>query len=183
MKTRGILLLTILSTITAYAGESSGGGGFAFMNSKAILRDSIKETTALLEHRDQDCVNRELAAMGAGPVDLERIKTIISKTRLNFLDERVRKNDEGVMEPLVLDYGTNESGPYIETLKLFFVGFMTYQENGPGSIGNRNLVNNLLLHEASHHFKYNDKQAEYFSTFLTTQKFDPPYHVYYPCGK
>ncbi len=132
-------------------GTSSGGGGFMFYNtSGAHLRSVAAETAArlsgLTESQFRSIVSRYApnAPANARRVVIEAVRGV----RSDFTHgERLRTNPEGVLEPLLFDYGIDGSGrPFITALRAYFEVYnkatLTRRE--------QDQVRTLLIHEASH---------------------------------
>jgi hypothetical protein len=170
---RLVPLLALLASLPAHAGgDSTKGGGFAFSRSSdVLLTQSIEMTLGTFSRVDPVCLNRVLEQRGLPTVNLEEVARLIRETRRSYMKEASRVNPEGAEEPLVFDYGTDAKGKYIEALKIFFIGYMTYNPSYPGDNQKRlqNMVGDMLLHEASHHFGYNELQARAFRRLLSNQ--------------
>jgi hypothetical protein len=155
------LLLMALPAKPGHAGQEKGGG-FAFSGTSGVLlTEAIQEKVKSFSFFDKACVNKVLEKRGLPQLDFDKMAKLILETRRAYTKEDIRKNLDGDDEPLAFNYGTDANGQYIEAQKIFFVGHMTYDRNAHKQEKKRLIqrVGDYLVHEASHHFGYNEQQA------------------------
>lgn len=156
-------------------GASSGGGGYVTKNSKKILELVVGDLSKEIR-RASPFLFKDLPKGWTQ----EKFADVLGNIRMNSTKDIQRDNSD-----LLFNYGTDEKGPYIEALRPFFTvyGHIPYTflemyktENFNKSSEFENLESNLkatildlklkVLHEVSHHFGKDEKQAETFSLDL-----------------
>lgn len=151
--------LGLLLQSNSWGGGASDGGAFAFRNPSALLKNvaSTSFTEEYANRVDNECFNRELKKVGLKPIPIKKMYQIIRNYRENINGEETRKTPEGRMEPLLMNYGIDpETGEgYIEALKLFYIGYIAVKDFS--SVWSD--VQDLLVHEASHLFDYDELEA------------------------
>ncbi len=175
-----LLNLSLACAFKATAGGVADGGGFAYQAPRtALVVASSQLTEMLLSFKWPDrkaCLNEQLKERYLPAIDPELMAKVISDLRHEPSKELERKNYRGELEPLVMNYGSDALGPYIEVLKPFYIGFMAYNPAIPGMLDQ---VKTLLLHESSHVFGYTEMEANVFSfTFINQgDTFHSPFNV------
>ena len=163
-KTALSIVLFLFHSLANAGGGQEGNGGFAFSKSAGAssLRFFSHELYQRLGWLDETCVNDRLRNANLKPIELEKLRNIIVSVRRNYLSSAIGKNPDGEPEPLLFAYGVDDKGPYIEAQQIFFISFLV-----PPSVEQSGMVRwiivKALLHEASHHFDYNDDEAAEFA--------------------
>jgi len=199
MKMITTLTILLIMPICSWAVRDTkgvGNGGFAYKNAITLLNAAQNDLSEWLFKLNEGCINSKLSPHGLSPVSTRRLGQAIKNMKSSYQKNKNSINPSGDTLPLMFTYGTSKEGiEHIEALQPFFVAYMSnaYTRN----INQKNIYHNgsvimrrrlaegvfaevqgLLLHEASHIFKYSELDAEKFAREMMSIKFSKDEYNY-----
>lgn len=135
--------LTHCSSPEQHEGTSSGGGGFAGENSQALIKKSSEDLGRMLRTLNP----KALKNLPQGWTK-DKLADVVENIRLQ---ENTEKRRHG--KRLIMDYGTDQKGPYIAALAPFFMTYnhVAVEYEKPTTIANMvKDIHKLYLHELGH---------------------------------
>ncbi len=155
----------------AHAGAEGKGGSFPYYESNVykIIKSSQAALLEKLNKWDEESFSKVINQEFAHPISLKELKGIISHLQLKPAETGTAINPYGIEEPLAMHYGVDSKGQkYIVAYgRLFdFINYECKVEIKHNSIANEIEVGSCyklelkLLHEALHHFGYEEDQAQ-----------------------
>lgn len=138
-------------------GAGSSGGGFQFMNEKALLKRIARKTSRMLSSLTE-AQQLNLKYKYKRNFDLDKLRKIIENVKSAPMENVPRVNSDGYNEPIIFDFDPKSS--HIIALKPYF------DLRQSQKITTEYQIARLLIHEASHLFGIglnNDSESYSFS--------------------
>lgn len=158
-----ILLLSTLSSLT-FADGGVGNGGFVDESAKVLLSKASDQLAHFIELPASEAAMKGFFKLIYGKVPDKFSRAvlihILKNLRLKPEESRLRGGRK-----LLFDYGVENGTPYVEVLKPFFEAYTAWEIDHvqPALVLS---LQQKLLHEASHTWGFNQKEARVFSRWF-----------------
>jgi hypothetical protein len=165
MKTNLVVASCVLAGLVSACGKNasqkaatdgglSGGGGYADLYAAQILKAQSTKLAGFVDELDDST----FAVLPAG-WNKRRVAGLVRGIRENPSTERKRDGKE-----LMFDYGVDESGPYIEALKPYYLSYGALPVDADKDYQTMRQLWVRLGHEVGHHLGYGEATAEHFGS-------------------
>lgn len=157
------IILSLAMTM-AQADGGVGNGNFVDDSAIQILRRANSQLVNVVEMYSSEAAMRGFFHLIYGSIPVKFSQARLVQTLRNIRSEPKSKRFRNGRK-LLFDYGEDAKGPYIVALQPFFEAYIAWSATYAGSDLIRSLQEKLL-HEASHTWGFDEKQAKVFGKYF-----------------